>query len=186
MNGSRRRLLRLIVGSALGVKTRQPPLVGEISRHNKPPNATITAIVARCASMSPLLFHETPSDGLVPLRNAPTRHSRRSGARRSTIARARATSRPAARSADRAHSQSPGARPDPPPQILSGERAAPDYRIDLVSMKPTHQPYHGTLTRSDLAPHHLEPDGQSAMLASALSPDRSAGSVCGAMRSRSD
>ena len=38
---------------------------------------------------------------------------------------------------------------------------------------------------SDLAPHHLEPEGQSAILAGALSPDRSAGGVCGAMRSRS-
>ena len=43
----------------------------------------------------------------------------------------------------------------------------------------------GTLTLSDLAPHHLEPEGQSTMLAGAFSPDRSAGGVCGAMRSRS-
>ena len=42
-----------------------------------------------------------------------------------------------------------------------------------------------TLTLSDLTPRHLEPEGQSAMLAGVLSPDRSAGGVCGAMRSRS-
>ena len=33
----------------------------------------------------------------------------------------------------------------------------------------------GTLTLSDLAPHHLEPEGQSAVMAGALSLDRSAG-----------
>ena len=43
----------------------------------------------------------------------------------------------------------------------------------------------GTLTLSDLAPHHLEPEGQSAVMAGALSLDRSAGGVCGVMRSRS-
>ena len=43
----------------------------------------------------------------------------------------------------------------------------------------------GTLTLSDLAPHHQEPEGQSAVLAGALSLDRSAGGVYGAMRSRS-
>ena len=43
----------------------------------------------------------------------------------------------------------------------------------------------GTLTLSDLAPHHLEPEGQSAVMAGALSLDRSTGGVCGAMRSRS-
>ena len=43
----------------------------------------------------------------------------------------------------------------------------------------------GTLTLSDHAPYHLEPEGQSAVMAGALSLDRSAGGVCGAMRSRS-
>ncbi len=41
------------------------------------------------------------------------------------------------------------------------------------------------LTLSDLAPHHQEPEGQSAVMAGALSLDRSAGGVCGVMRSRS-
>ena len=43
----------------------------------------------------------------------------------------------------------------------------------------------GTLTLSDLAPHHLEPEGQSAVMAGALSLDRSTGGVYGVMRSRS-
>ena len=42
-----------------------------------------------------------------------------------------------------------------------------------------------TLTISDLAPEYLESEGQSAMLAGALSPDQSAGGVCGSMRPRS-
>ena len=43
----------------------------------------------------------------------------------------------------------------------------------------------GMLTLSDRAPHHLEPEGQSAVMAGALSLDRSAGGVYGVMRSRS-
>ena len=43
----------------------------------------------------------------------------------------------------------------------------------------------GTLTLSDRAPHHLEPEGQSAVMAGALSIDRSTGGVYGVMRSRS-
>ena len=42
----------------------------------------------------------------------------------------------------------------------------------------------GTLTLSDLTPHHQEPEGQSAVMAGALSLGRSAGGVCGVMRSR--
>ena len=41
------------------------------------------------------------------------------------------------------------------------------------------------LTLSDHAPHHQEPEGQSALMASALSLDRSADGVYGVMRSRS-
>ena len=40
----------------------------------------------------------------------------------------------------------------------------------------------GTLTLSDLTPHHQEPEGQSAVMAGALSLGRSAGGVCGVMR----
>ena len=43
----------------------------------------------------------------------------------------------------------------------------------------------GTLTLSDRAPHHQEPEGPSAVRAGALSLDRSAGGVYGVMRSRS-
>ena len=55
----------------------------------------------------------------------------------------------------------------------------------LVSWTRGRSSFVGTLTLSDLAPHLPEPEGQSTMLAGAFSPDRSAGGVCGAMRSRS-
>ena len=50
------------------------------------------------------------------------------------------------------------------------------HEVDQVSW--------GTLTLSDLTPHHQEPEGQSAVMAGALSLGRSAGGVCGVMRSR--
>ena len=68
----------------------------------------------------------------------------------------------------------------PPPAHRA--RHAPLWRPDRSA---TELSLVGTLTLSDLAPHHLEPEGQSAVMAGALSLDRSAGGVCGVMRSRS-
>ena len=68
------------------------------------------------------------------------------------------------------------------PRLSCVCRGPVDVRVSWVRGRSG---FVGTLTLSDLAPHHQEPEGQSAVMAGALSLDRSTGGVCGAMRSRS-